>query len=107
VIPRILISEPNADVRALLELTVQRLGYEAVRPQERTERADVDAMLMEPACSVGRSLLTRFGDDAPPVICLSIYPREAGLEPAASVAYLVKPASTTAIGDALRTVFGD
>jgi hypothetical protein len=107
VIPRILISEPNDDVRALLELTVQRLGYEAVRPQERTGRADVDAMLMEPACSVGRSLLTRFGDDAPPVICLSIYPREAGFEPAGSVAYLVKPASTSAIGDALRTVFGD
>ena len=106
-IPRILISEPNADVRALLELTVQRLGYEAVRPQERTGRADVDAILMEPACSVGRSLLTRFGDDAPPVICFSIYPREAGLEPSASVAYLVKPASTTAIGDALRTVFND
>jgi hypothetical protein len=107
VIPRILISEPNDDVRALLELTVQRLGYEAIRPGDRTGRGDVDAMLLEPACSVGRSLLRRFGDDAPPVVCFSIYPREAGLEPAASVAYLVKPASTSAIGDALRTVFGD
>jgi hypothetical protein len=107
VIPRVLIAEPNDDVRALLELTVQRLGYESVRAQERTGRDDIDAILLEPACSVGRSLLRRFGDDAPPVICLSIYPREAGLEPAASVAYLVKPASTTAIGDALRTVFND
>ena len=80
-IPRVLIAEPNDDVRALLELTVQRLGYEAVRAQEQTGRDDVDAMLLEPAYSVGRSLLTRFGDDAPPVICLSIYPREAGLEP--------------------------
>jgi DNA-binding response OmpR family regulator len=106
-IPRVLIAEPNDDVRALLELTVQRLGYEAVRPQDRTARRDVDAILLEPACSVGRSVLRRFGDDAPPVICLSIYPREAGLEPAASVAYLVKPASTSAIGDALRSVFGD
>jgi hypothetical protein len=107
VIPRVLIAEPNDDVRALLELTVQRLGYESVRAQERTGRDDIDAILLEPACSVGRSLLGRFGDDAPPVICLSIYPREAGLEPPASVAYLVKPASTTAIGDALRTVFND
>ena len=105
--PRILIAEPNEDVRSLLELTVRRLGYEAVRPQERTGRADVDAILLEPACSVGRSVLRRLGDDAPPVVCLSIYPREQGLEPPASVAYLVKPASTAAIADALRTVFGD
>jgi CheY-like chemotaxis protein len=106
-IPRVLIAEPNDDVRALLELTVQRLGYEAVDAQDSSGRGDVDAILLEPACSVGRSVLRRFGDDAPPVICLSIYPREAGLEPAASVAYLVKPASTSAIGDALRNVFGD
>jgi hypothetical protein len=106
-IPRVLIAEPNDDVRTLLELTVQRLGYEAVRLQDRTGRGDVDAMLLEPACAIGRSALRRFGDDAPPVICLSIYPREEGLEPSASVAYLVKPASTAAIGDALRSVFGD
>jgi hypothetical protein len=102
-IPRVLIAESNDDVRALLELTVQRLGYKAVRPQER---GDVDAILLEPGCAVGRSVLRRFRDDAPPVICLSIYPREEGLEPPSSVAYLVKPASTLAIGDALRTVFG-
>ena len=103
-IPRILIAESNDDVRALLELTVQRLGYEAVRPQEHGE---VDAILLEPGCDVGRSVLHRFGDAAPPVICLSIYPREEGLEPLSSVAYLVKPASTTEISDALRTVFAD
>ena len=102
-IPRVLIAESNDDVRALLELTVQRLGYKAVCPQER---GDVDAILLEPGCAVGRSVLRRFGDDGPPVICLSIYPREEGLEPPSSVAYLVKPASTLAIGDALRTVFG-
>jgi hypothetical protein len=52
-------------------------------------------------------VLRRFGDEAPPVICLCFDKREEGLEPSASVAYLVKPASTTAIGDALRSVFGD
>ena len=103
-IPRILIAESNDDVRALLELTVQRLGYEAVRPHEHGE---VDAILLEPGCDVGRSVLHRFGDAAPPVICLSIYPREEGLEPSSSVAYLMKPASTTEISDALRTVFAD
>jgi CheY-like chemotaxis protein len=105
--PRVLIAEPNDDVRSLLELTVRRLGYEPVSAQGRTDCRPVDAILLEPACAVGRSVLRRFGDSAPPVVCLSIYPREQGLEPPASVAYLVKPASSTAIGDALRGVFGD
>ena len=106
-IPRILIAEPNDDVRALLELTVRRLGYQAVQPEERPGRGDVDAMLLEPGSAVGHSVLRRFGDDAPPVICLSVFPREEGLEPPACVAYLVKPSSTGAISDALRSVFGD
>ncbi len=96
---RVLIAESDEDVRSLLELTVRRLGYEAVGADEST---DVDAMLVEPASAVGRSVLRRFGADAPPVICLSIYPREKALEPAASVAYLVKPASSTQIAAALR-----
>jgi DNA-binding response OmpR family regulator len=100
---RVLIAEADDDVRELLELTVQRLGYE---PVTADECMGVDAMLVEPASAVGRSVLRRFGADAPPVICLSIYPREEGLEPRESVAYLVKPASSTEIADALRTVFG-
>jgi DNA-binding response OmpR family regulator len=99
---RVLIAEADDDVRDLLELTVRRLGYEAIAADEST---NVDAMLVEPASAVGRSVLRRFGADAPPVICLSIYPREEGFEPAASVAYLVKPASSTEIANALRTVF--
>ena len=99
---RVLIAEPDEDVRKLLELTVRRLGYEAVAADEC---GDVDAVLVEPACAMGRSVLRRFGADAPPVVCLSIYPREEALEPATSVAYLVKPASSAEIAAALRAVF--
>jgi DNA-binding response OmpR family regulator len=99
---RILIAESDDDVRDLLELTVRRLGYEALAADARK---DVDAILVEPASAVGRSVLRRFGADAPPVICISIYGREKGLEPATSVAYLVKPASSTEIAAALRSVF--
>jgi CheY-like chemotaxis protein len=95
---RVLIAESDDDVRSLLELTVRRLGYEAVGADELT---DVDAVLVEPASAVGRSVLKRFGPDVP-VICLSIYPPEKALEHAASVAYLVKPASSTQIAAALR-----
>ena len=99
---RVLIAEYDDDVRAILELTVHRLGYEPVGADEST---DVDVILVEPASAVGRSVLRRFGADSPPVICLSIYPREKALEPAASVAYLVKPVSSTKIASVLRTVF--
>ena len=105
--PRVLIAEPNDDVRNLLELTVARLGYEAVAPEGPRLHTDIDAIILEPGCAVGRSVVQEFGEDAPPVICLSIYPREDGLAPPASVGYLVKPASMTAIGDALTAVFAD
>jgi DNA-binding response OmpR family regulator len=100
---RVLIAEADDDVREFLELTVRRLGYEAVAPDESS---DVHAVLVEPSCAVGQSVLRRFGADAPPVVCLSIYSREEGLEPPATVAYLVKPSSSTEIADALRGVFG-
>jgi DNA-binding NtrC family response regulator len=46
---RVLIAESDDDVRSLLELTVRRLGYEAVGPDEST---DIHAMLVEPASAV-------------------------------------------------------
>jgi hypothetical protein len=100
--PRVLIAECDADIRELLEMTVRRLGYIAV---DATDVSDVDAVLLEPACKSGRSVLQRFGDDAPPVVCLSIYPREHGLEPATSVAYLTKPATSAQIAKALGRIF--
>jgi DNA-binding response OmpR family regulator len=99
---RVLIAESDDDVRELLELTVRRLGYEVVCADEHT---DVDAILVEPASAIGRSVLRRFGANAPPVICLSIYPREEALDHTASIAYLVKPASSTQIAAALRVAF--
>lgn len=100
--PRILIAECDADIRELLEMTMQKLGYV---PVDVTDDCEVDAVLLEPACESGRSVLKRFGDKLPPVVCLSIYPREHGLEPAASVAYLMKPASSAQIARALSRIF--
>jgi len=100
--PRILIAECDADIRELLQMTVRRLGYVAVDP---TDGSEVDAVLLEPACESGRSVLQRFGDAAPPVVCLSIYPPEHGLEPATSVAYLTKPATSAQIAKALGRIF--
>lgn len=100
--PRVLIAECDADIRELLEMTIQRLGYVAV---DAADDSEVDAVLLEPACETGRIVMRRYGKDAPPVVCLSIYPREHGLEPASSVAYLTKPATSAQIAKALGRIF--
>lgn len=82
---RVLVCEPDPDVRRLLELTVTRLGHDAVADGE------ADVVLMEPACPVAHSSLRRFAQRVPPVVCLSTHPREAGLAPPETVAYLLKP----------------
>ena len=102
---RILIAEPNDDVRTLLELTVRKLGYEPVAPSELGVRPKVDAVLLEPGDHVASAVLHRFGNRVPPVICLSIYPREARLAPPGTVAYLVKPSSTDELAAALSDAF--
>lgn len=102
---RILVSDPDSDVRRLIEQTLARLGYEAVRAAPGELPPAVDAVVLEPAGAEGQSLLRRFGKEAPPVICLSIYPREAGLEPPGSRAYLMKPSSRAQLAQALGTLF--
>jgi hypothetical protein len=102
---RILIAEPNDDVRTMLELTVRKLGYEPVGPDDLGVRPKVDAVLLEPSCMLARAVLDRFGNRVPPVVCLSIYPPEARLAPPGTVAYLVKPASTDALAAALSNAF--
>lgn len=95
---RVLIAEPDPDIRLLLELAVVRLGHELVGADERS---GVDAVVLEPACPVARSLLRRFQRRVPPVVCLSIYPRETMDAPPETVVYLQKPTSTARLGAAL------
>ncbi|HET7567078.1 MAG TPA: hypothetical protein VFJ91_03745 [Gaiellaceae bacterium] len=102
---RVLVAEPDSDLSVLLERQIERLGYQPVRDTPDGPPPDVDAVVLEPASAVGHSLLRRFGDAVPPVVCFSIYPREAGLEPPGSVAYLVKPASFAKLGATLQLLF--
>lgn len=102
---RVLVSEPDSDLSRLLERQIERLGYEPVRETPEGTLPEVDAVLLEPASGAARSLLRRFGDAIPPVVCFSIYPREVGLEPPESVAYLVKPSSLETLGATLQLLF--
>lgn len=95
---RVLIAEPDPDVRLLLELAVARLGHQ---PVAATDRSNVDAVVLEPSCPVALSVLSRFRRRVPPVVCLSIYPRESVNAPAETVVYLQKPTSSAQLRAAL------
>ena len=89
---RILIVEPHADIRSLLEHVVRRLGHEAVYTDGNGGPIpDVDAAVIEPGDFAGMRLARHVRGLGRPVVFTSIFPaeREAlDLEPAA---YFVKP----------------
>lgn len=93
---RILVCEPDPDIRTMLELTLARLGHEAVGRDAEV----VDAAVVEPGCPVALALLRALGHRVP-VVCLSIYPPEDGYAPPDTVAYLMKPAKSARLGAAL------
>jgi hypothetical protein len=103
---RVLIVEPHADIRILLQLSIRRLGFEPVAPDDSTAPDGIDAILLEPSWHEGQALVRALGEGALPVVCLSIYPREAGLAPPGTCAYLTKPASLRQLYDALLPLSG-
>lgn len=96
---RILVAEPDPDVRQLLELAVRRAGHDPVETHD-----GIDAIVMEPGCAVARALLRHFRHAVPPVVCVSIYPREAGLAPPETVAYVMKPTAPSRLARTLADV---
>jgi hypothetical protein len=91
-VARILILEPHAEVRELLERVIARLGHDpvAVRPGE-LDLASVDACVLEPAASGGGELARAMADASVPTVLVSIWPPSRELEELEPVAYLLKP----------------
>ena len=89
---RILIVEPHADIRSLLEHVIRRLGHEAVYADDNGgPMPDIDAAVIEPGDFAGMRLARHVRALGCPVVFTSIFPaeREAlDLEPAA---YFIKP----------------
>ena len=103
---RILIAEPHADVRALFEFVVERLGHEPIC-RTRGDAADlprVDAMLVEPAApaalELARSLRAR--DPELAIVCASIFPAEPAALDLRPLAYLEKPFGLSQLEQVLR-----
>ncbi|MDX6506188.1 MAG: two-component system, cell cycle response regulator CpdR [Gaiellaceae bacterium] len=91
---QILISEPNADVRALFEHMVRRLGHKplALWAVTAERAATIDLLVIEPADPRSRELAAQVRIVAPalPILAVSIMPpNSAELTPANG--YLLKP----------------
>jgi len=102
---RVLIAEPSADVRALLERAVRRLGHEPVVHQRQADerRADADVLLLEPAFNGGVELARTLREDRPrlAIVICSIFPPTEELQDLAPAAYVLKPFQRDTLEDAL------
>ena len=90
---RILICEPNPDLRVLLETVVRRAGHEPVGHGELTSDDAPAVMILEPASADGLAAAARLRrrlEDLP-IICTSIAPPSAETRSLGPVAHLIKP----------------
>ena len=99
---RVLISEPHADVAALLEIAVRRLGHEPVAHCGGIPaHAGLDAAVIEPGDATGRLAAEVLAAHGVPLLFASIYPPSGDLLALEPVAWLVKPFPLATLGRAL------
>ena len=101
-VARILIVEPHADVRSLLELVVRRLAHEpVVWDGSDPEPLRADAAVIEPGEGAGLALARRLRRLGVPVLFTSIFPADHEALELQPAAYLVKPFPLYALEHAL------
>jgi CheY-like chemotaxis protein len=90
-VARVLICEPDPEVRELLSRVVARLGHEPLL--DESDLAPVDAIVLEPSHlpSVERAQAFRAANATTPIVCASIDLPDGGSRRLDPVAYLVKP----------------
>jgi CheY-like chemotaxis protein len=101
-VARVLLLEPDPDVREFLARSLVRLGHEAL---ENGSAEVPDLILVEPAApsSVRAARSAREANPDVPVVCASIYPRQQIPADFRSAPYLVKPISLGKLDEALRS----
>lgn len=103
---RILICEPDPEVRELLRHVVERHGHEPVFEPNGTP--GLAAAVVEPAdvLSVEVAQTARAGDPGLPIVCASIEPPTPGSRKLAPAAHLVKPFTLSEFDHALAAALG-
>ena len=102
---RILICEPDPEVRDLLRRVVERGGHEAVLEPDGLR--DLAAVVLEPSdvVSVEVAQAARANDPEIPIVCASIEPPTPGSRRLAPVAHIVKPFTLSEFARALEAAF--
>jgi DNA-binding response OmpR family regulator len=102
---RVLIVEPHADLRTLLDLVIRRLGHEPVIPGVGDGHpVDLDAGVIEVGDGAGLLAARRLREQGRPVVLMGVVPaddEERAINPAA---YLVKPFPLHRLEHALTSV---
>lgn len=92
---RVLIVQPNDDIRELLAEHCRRMGVEPVLASggRAASLRDVDAIVADPASPAGQRLLSapELERRSIPIVFASIYPPAGRLTESPAVAYLVLP----------------
>lgn len=105
---RVLIVQPNEDVRELIAEHCRRMGLEplAAPSDWGGGPTDIDAIVADPASPAAQRLLAALDRDRrtpPPIVFASIYPPAGRLVDSPAVAYLVLPCSWERFERALTT----
>ena len=103
--PRVLISEPSAELAGLYEIVVKRMGHDSVTvPAGVAEVPAVDMALIEPGTPNGLALAARLRTANPslPLVFVSIYPRSPDAVALGADAYLQKPFHVSELEETLR-----
>jgi DNA-binding NtrC family response regulator len=103
---RILICEPDPEVRELLRHVIERHGYEPVI--EPNGMKDLAAIVVEPSdvLSVELAQAARAVNPELPIVCASIEPPTPGSRRLGPAAHVVKPFTLSEFDDALESALG-
>jgi CheY-like chemotaxis protein len=106
-VARVLIVEPHADIRSLLELVVRRLGHEpVVHGPGPVDAAAVDAAVIEPGEGAGLPIARELKAAGVPLLFTSIFPADREALDLQPTAYLVKPFPLYALEAAITLALG-
>ena len=104
-VARILIVEPHADLRTLLDLVIRRLGHEpVVQKIGEDDPADLDAGVIEVGDGSGLLAARRLRELGRPVVLLGVVPLDDEVRAIDPAAYLVKPFPLHRLERALSSV---
>jgi CheY-like chemotaxis protein len=104
--PRVVVCEPNEDVRELIVTSVRQLGYEPLvyDPEAGGPLPEGDVIVLEPASDEhlrAAQRLQRRGRTAPPIVSLSIYAPQERPNAFPVAAHVTKPFSLRELQGAL------